>query len=290
LIVLTSWGLQAMGRTPFQFALVATIFACALDITSAHAQPARVFVAAQGSDSNACTFAAPCRTFQHAHDMVAAGGEIDVLDPAGYGPLTITKAISIQGHGFAGLAVPSGTGVTISAGSSDKINLRGLLIDGVGTGLYGILFTAGLSLNIQDSLIRNFSSHGIAFHTTVAAYLSVLDTVLNDNGGIGVNVNPSGVAKATVSIDRSQANQNTTGVGVQGAGPSNVLVRGTTLNNNLSGIYLGSASSLLRLAHSTVSGNVTGLSISSGTLLSYGDNNIDGNDTDGTPTNTILTK
>jgi hypothetical protein len=70
----------------------------------------RVFVSGHGSDTDACTPAAPCRTFQHAHDVVAANGEIDVLDPAGYGAVNITKAISIQGHGFAGGAVVASYG------------------------------------------------------------------------------------------------------------------------------------------------------------------------------------
>src|SRR5215471_18886117 len=92
-------------------AIAASLLAFMLIPNAAQAQPTRVFVAAQGSDGNPCTFALPCRTFQHAHDVVAAKGEIDVLDPAGYGSLTITKAISIQGHGFAGLAVTSGDGI-----------------------------------------------------------------------------------------------------------------------------------------------------------------------------------
>jgi hypothetical protein len=89
--------------------LHSTIAAAVLSIAALQTAPAqaqmRVFVAAQGSDANPCTFGAPCRTFQHAHDVVAAGGEIDVLDPAGYGAVSITKAISIQGHGFAGISV-----------------------------------------------------------------------------------------------------------------------------------------------------------------------------------------
>src|ERR1700751_3399507 len=91
-------------------ALLALIFipTCALAQT-------RVFVAAQGSDSNPCTFAAPCRTFQHAHNSVVDNGEIDVLDPAGYGALTITHAISIQGHGFSGISAASGNAITINA-------------------------------------------------------------------------------------------------------------------------------------------------------------------------------
>src|SRR5262245_29128598 len=113
-------------------AIAASVLALTINVGLAQAQPTRVFVAAQGSDAYPCTFALPCRTFQRAHNVVAASGEIDVLDPAGYGAVTITKSLSIQGHGFAGLAVTSGVGITINAGATDKISLRGLLIDGVG--------------------------------------------------------------------------------------------------------------------------------------------------------------
>src|SRR5262245_45519587 len=93
---------------------IAIAFLCSFQAAPAQAQPTRVFVAAQGSDANPCTFALPCRTFQHAHDVVAANGEIDVLDPAGYGAVTISKSISIQGHGFSGISAPSGNAVTIN--------------------------------------------------------------------------------------------------------------------------------------------------------------------------------
>src|ERR1700730_7017285 len=145
-----------MKRALFSSA-VALLAIVSLNLTPAQAQPAKVFVAAQGSDSNPCTFAQSCLSFQHAHDTVAAGGVIDVLGPADYGVVTITKAISIQGHGFAGLAVTSGNGITINAGASDKVSLRGLLIDGVGSGTTGIGFNTGASLDVQECLIRNFT-------------------------------------------------------------------------------------------------------------------------------------
>jgi hypothetical protein len=154
---------------------IASIYGAVLSSTAAQTA-SRVFVAAQGSDSNPCTFAQPCRSFQVAHNTVAAGGEVDVLDPADYGALTITKSISIQGHGFAGIAVASGDGITINAGASDKISLRGLLIDGVGTGTNGITFNSGGSLDLQNSLIRNFTGDGIAFLPTGSSTLIVSDT------------------------------------------------------------------------------------------------------------------
>src|SRR5262249_36847586 len=112
-------------------AFAAALLALGLIPASAQAQGAtREFVSAPGSDGNPCSFAAPCRTFQHAHDTVAAGGEIDVLDPAGYGAVTITKSISIQGHGFSGISASSGgTAITINAGTTGIVNLTGLLIE-----------------------------------------------------------------------------------------------------------------------------------------------------------------
>src|SRR5215468_5994432 len=94
-------------RFAHSLALLADLIVCALSAGQIRAQT-RAFVAAQGGDGNPCSFALPCRTFQHAHDTVAAGGEIDVIDAAGYGALTITKSISIQGHGFSGISASSG--------------------------------------------------------------------------------------------------------------------------------------------------------------------------------------
>src|SRR5476651_631061 len=130
-----------MHKTILPLAIFATML-FALYAAPAQAQ-ARVFVGAQGSDGNPCTFVSPCRTFQHAHDIAPANGEIDVIDPAGYGVVTISKSISIQGHGFGGVTVASGDGITISAGPNDRINLRGLLFEGVNTGARGVVFTAG---------------------------------------------------------------------------------------------------------------------------------------------------
>src|SRR5215472_17571617 len=114
-------------RKSLLLALFTVSLVCSLHATPAQAQ--RVFVGAAGSDSNPCTFASPCRSFQHAHDVTSANGEIDVIDPAGYGPITITKAISIQGHGFSGVSVPSGgTGITVKAPSTATVHLNGLLI------------------------------------------------------------------------------------------------------------------------------------------------------------------
>ena len=179
-------------------AIAASLLALSLGITAAQAQ-SRVFVAPQGSDANPCTFASPCRTFQHAHDVVAAGGEIDVLDPGGYGSINIIKAISIQGHGFSGIAVASsGTGITINAGAADAVSLNGLLIEGAGVGTTGISYSTGQSLTIANSVVRNLTSSGIAIAGNASSRIAISNTLVADNGGHGIYVQPSG---ANIIVD-----------------------------------------------------------------------------------------
>jgi len=305
----------------------AALLALGLIADPAQAQPMRVFVAAQGSDGNPCTFALPCRTFQHAHDVVAAGGEIDVLDPAGYGTLAINKAISIQGHGFAGIAAPgNANGIVINAGAGDRINLRGLLIDGVGSGADGIRFQAGGSLNIQDSLIRNFlgafpEGYGIRFEPSASANLFVSDTVISDNSykGIGVLADGSGGGAVTVVLDRVEiANNNDRGLlayaGVGGASvkvslrdsvvayngigvhaqslspPIFVTVSSSGIDNNNQGLLADGATAAIYLTRSTLTGNTTtSLGVTTGgQIWSYSDNAIHGNGSNIFPATTPL--
>lgn len=283
--------------------LAAILFTLSFD-AGALAQ-SRVFVAAQGSDSNPCTFAAPCRTFQHAHDVVAGGGEIDVLDPAGYGALTITKSISIQGHGFAGLAVPSGTGITI--GSGVTVNLRGLLLDGVGTGNVGIDLSTASVLNIQDSLVRGFALIGISVSPPagMTSRLFVANTHVTDNL-FGIQVNPSGSGAAIGALDHVTVENSTTvnaavgffsgafftvadsvivgnsgiGIAVGATGTSVVVsINNCKITNNHSGVEATNNGAIVRLNRSTITLNSSdGFAASAGGIIySYLDNYIDGN-------------
>jgi hypothetical protein len=299
-----------MKRTIFS-TLAATLLAiAALPATPALAQ--RVFVGAQGSDSNPCSFALPCRTFQHAHDTVATGGEIDVLDPAGYGILNITKAISIQGHGFAGISVASPhTGITINAGAADAVSLNGLLIEGSGSGLFGITFSSGKSLIVENCVIRNTTQGGLEFSnaTTGVETLSVSNSYITNVGASGLLITSTNTGAVTAAIDRSGFYGNTVGVVLLGSGsgalnvtvtdsfasnnrdgsgigfdvdanngPSSLTLTRVTASGNLVGVNAKGANATLRLAQSTVSANNTGFAaITGGTILSYGDNYIDSN-------------
>jgi hypothetical protein len=207
--------------------LTAATLTVALSITSAQAQNAvRTFVsAATGSDGNPCSRTAPCRSFQHAHDVTNAGGEINTLDPGGYGTVTITKSISIvSGLGEAGVLVPSGGyGIIINAGANDTVNLRGLIIEGGGVGVTGIGLIQAKSLVIENCVVRNLTSSGIALapiSDTVANQnqITISDTVVADNGGHGIYVQPgatSGIIGVQVAFNRVQVLRNALrGIGI----------------------------------------------------------------------------
>jgi hypothetical protein len=131
-----------------------------------------VFVSGHGLDTNPCTVTQPCRTFQLAHDTAAANGEIDVLDPAGHGPLTILKGISVQAHGFGGITQTSikFPAITVFVTTSGPVSLSGLLLDGGGVCFAGILISSGPSVQILNSVIRHFG-FGIWDNTTTNAPL-----------------------------------------------------------------------------------------------------------------------
>lgn len=306
-------------------------FALLLSAAPASAQNSRSFVSGQGFDSNNCALAAPCRTFQRAHDMTNAGGEIAVLDTAGYGSVVVTKAISIVApEGIeAGIAVSSGgTGVTINAGGTDAVSLRGLTIDGNGLGVYGIKFNSGLSLTVKNCTARHmkgdgvpsFNGTGIYFAPTASSKLFVSDTVTSDNGFAGIDVAPTGSGQGTVSvvINHVEANNNEYGfvfdgsngfatvkgtitdsvassmsqsgfyASGSGSAPTTMTVFHSVAANNFTGLSVGNSSATLRVANSVLTGNTNSWG-SNGTLRSYGDNYIDGNG-DGDPTPTAIVR
>ena len=300
-----------MRKITLSLALLATAIVALSYADAAQAQ-SRVFVGGHGADTNPCTFSSPCRTFQRGHDAVAAGGEIDVLDPAGYGPVNITKAISIQGHGFSGVSVPfGGTGITISAASTAIVNLNGLLVEGNGVGTNGIQFNSGKALVVEHCVVRNTAANGLYFVSgaTVLQTLSVSNSSFSANGANGILVQTSSSGDITAAIDGSVFYANGTGLVLYGgvgtgalkaevrdstAGNNDfgfsaqsapvqsvtelMLTRATAIGNNNTGVVASGTNGLVRLAQSTITANTTGYAIvAGGAMLSYGDNYIDSN-------------
>ena len=297
-----------MTRTIF----IVAALAFAVTLSAAPAQAAgRTFVSAAGNDSNPCSITLPCRNLQAAYNAVAANGEVDVLDPGNYGSLTITGPVNIQGHGWAGLSANAGAAITINApGATDKIFISGMVLDGLGiAGTTGIIFNSGGTLNVQDSVIRNFTDDGIGFkpNSSTLSQLFVSNTLLSDNGASGINISPAGsgttsgvvdhvktlnnvtfginvfsstqITNVTVS-DSVSANNQFSGVNANSSGTTqvNIMVRNSTIANNvLHGLQAVDGGATVRVTRSTITGNGTGWNNLSGAVLSYGDNNIDGN-------------
>src|SRR5450432_1065784 len=173
-----------MNRT---FVLTIATIALATSAAQAAGTANRVWVSGHGVDAAGCgPPTTPCRSLQYAHDSaVAAGGEIDILDPAGYGAITITKAISIvnDGVGTAGVQATSGNAITINAASGDSVYLSGLNIDGVRQqSLNGILFQGGGALTIVNCVARHFANAGIALDPAAGGMrIEIANTIASDN-------------------------------------------------------------------------------------------------------------
>ena len=195
--------------------LLATMLACTLFTAPAQAQRDRVFVASYGSDSNPCTFGSPCKTFQHAHDTVATDGEVTAIDSAGFGPLTITKGITITSpNGVeAGIAAaPGGNAIAINANDGDKIFLHGLTLNGAFSGRYGIAFSSGAALYVYDCVIEKFIQDGILFDPQHAGSLFISDTQSLQNIGNGINI--MGSDNVVGNLTRVETNGNV-GIGIR---------------------------------------------------------------------------
>jgi hypothetical protein len=187
--------------------------------------------ATSGSDSNPCTRVSPCLTFAAALAQTPAGGEIDVLDPGDFGPVTITKSVSIYGDapGVAG-AIPSpGTsGIVVSAGSSDVISLHGLVFDGVNaSGTSGVVFTSGARLNVNQCVFQGFTTSGMTLSpgtgSAATTFIAVQNTTILGNA-TGILIQPTGGIAASVRLRRLHVDHNTgDGLRVDGTGGSGAI-------------------------------------------------------------------
>jgi hypothetical protein len=181
---------------------------------------ARTFVSGVGSDAGACPVNTPCRTFAYALTQTAPSGEIIVLTSAGYGTVIINQAISIiNTSNFAGITVASGNGITINAGVNDSVTLRGLTIDGGGTGANGIVLNSGGKLTIDQCNVMNFVGgvsgigNGIFMQPTSGSHnIIITNTNASNNQNTGVIYTASGTAVTGFVIDHVNANNNGAGL------------------------------------------------------------------------------
>ncbi|MEH2561443.1 right-handed parallel beta-helix repeat-containing protein [Bradyrhizobium sp. AZCC 2289] len=278
----------------------------------AHAQATRTWVSGVGDDANPCSRTAPCKTFAGAISKTAAAGEINCLDPGGFGAVTVTKSMTISCDiGTAGVLVAGTNGIVFQGASTDYLYLKGLDIEGLGTGLSGVVFNSGNLLHVEDCSIRHFTGFGVLVKPNTTASFVVTRTTVFDNGngttGGGIGVQPTATVEGT--IDRLVANRNTFGIFADGTagGSFNIAVRDSVLNANTQagfslssgapvtwamltrvvvmnspiGIQAVGGTNQVRVGQSEITGNSTGVS---GTVLSFVTNQLNGNGTDGTLT------
>lgn len=290
-------------------AAISVISAICVFTQVASAQATRTWVSGVGDDANPCSRTAPCKTFAGSISKTAPAGEIDTLDPGGFGALTITKSIIIDGtSGLAGVLVSGTNGFVVSAGSSDVVILRNLDINGIGSGLTGILILGASDVRIEHCKIYGFTGRGIDDHRT-AGHLFVTDTVVSDNTQTGILALSGSGSTLDVHLDHVQMHGNHN-AGFAITGGATATIANSWATSNVHGFYADSGAVLnltdsvasantgtginaqsgatIRLNNTTVTANGTGLSTVGGNILSYGSNRIDGNGAGNGPATGIL--
>jgi hypothetical protein len=265
----------------------------------ASAQATRTWVSGVGDDVNPCSRTAPCKTFAGAISKTAAGGEINCLDPGGFGGVTTIKAITFNcGYTLGSILVAGSPGITINAGVNDRVTIRGIQIQGVNQtvtpGTIGVRILAASTVSIENSVITAFGQQGVLdARTAGSTKLFIRDSIISNNSGNGVSltatntsktdiVNTSminnlfGVAATTsnsVVIKRSMISGNSTsGSGIIADVGAQIDVDDSSVVNNGTAV---TANGTVRMSNSDIAYNVT---VSAGTgAQSYGNNRINGN-------------
>src|SRR3984885_9548630 len=162
-------GRSIMTKSSLLSALLGALFVAGLAIAPAHAQATRTWISGVGDDANPCSRTAPCKTFAGAISKTTTGGEIDALDPGGFGALTITKSITLDGGGgqVASILVSGTSGITVNAAGSVVIlrNLRfnGLLnVPNTTPGVTGVLIVAAAKVVIEKCDIFGFGTLAVS--------------------------------------------------------------------------------------------------------------------------------
>lgn len=294
--------------------LVAVVLLYTLFAASAHAQATRTWVSGVGDDVNPCSRTAPCKTFAGAISKTAAQGVINALDPAGYGAVTITKSITIDGTGTNASILSAGTnGIVINAAATDTVVIRNISIDGVNTGLNGIRLLQAGNVKIDNVHIARVTQKGVdASPATTAMKLAVIDTKVFSATGGGIVLTPGATGSVTATVDNTDLNGNSVGLQVNarakatvsnstatnntGAGFSANGGAGATLaadnvvatNNGGAGFASVNSGSLVTLSRSATLNNGIGFqALISGVIQSFGDNRNAGNGSPGSVPPTI---
>jgi hypothetical protein len=299
-----------MSKFRFTIKFLALAIVMFASVSIAQAQASRTWVSGVGDDANPCSRTAPCKTFAGAISKTAACGEIDALDPGGYGAVTITKSITIDGTGtFASILASLVTGITVNAASTDVITIRGISINGFCNGLRAMNILQAKTVNIEDCVMFRFAGPGILVNESSDLALNIRNTVIRDNTGAGLDMTTSsGTVK--FSISNCSFNGNNHGVHAksrtQGTADNSVFSNNTTNgiftdavtagtvaivrvwnsqmgNNGGSGVRAGNAgnagTAVVQIGQSQLNNNTTAgaLLTAPGILETFQNNSMEGN-------------
>jgi Right handed beta helix region len=280
-------------------------------LSPARAELPVTWVSASGDIASPCTRTLPCRDIGTAMNKTIAGGEIRALDSGPYVSVYIDKSISIVGTGIRIVPDPVfGISVRVVAGKDDVINLRGLIVDGGGTGHEGIYFESGAALHIQNSVIRGFDTSGIHFLSNYDSDLFVSDTLISDAAAFDIQNTRAAITielrapRTRVVLNRIRIENSQTGIHVysnvsesqaaslllresivSGNGQTGILIQGytnyapqivvdrsTVVNNGWYGID-ASFPATVHMSNSNVAGSGVGLYSGYGSALDLRPNN-----------------
>jgi hypothetical protein len=313
-----------------KFRLVLNLFALLIftlaTASLAHAQATRTWVSGVGDDANPCSRTAPCKTFAGAISKTATGGEIDALDPGGYGQVTITKAITLDGgggQGFASILVSSGNGININA-SGGSVTIRRVALQGVGASANrGINATNVANLNIEDVTVQGMVNEGVFINLSSGANVNVRNSSFRINGSAG-GANGAGLRATTsdatqgaghtvyLTVVNTTSDSNTEGYRIEnnvratisnsvasnnslngfdsfpGAQTSEVNLESCVSSNNKQWGVVVFDRGTFRLSNCTVANNAQiGLNANgTGAILTYSNNKVQGNGSNGSFTGT----
>lgn len=289
---------------------------------SAFAQATRTWVSGVGDDVNPCSRTAPCKTLAGAISKTQAKGVISILDPGGYGAVTITKAITIDGSAVNGSMLASGTnGIVVAAGATDVVRIRNVSLEGVSTGASGIRFISGAALLLDSVRIHDFAAHGIYFLPSGESRLVVSDCTITNNQGNGIYVQPGASGFARVSVDGTKMNNNLNGLyaedrsvatiqnsflshnnnngllaysssqAVEIQADSNQITNNGLASSSGAGVRSQGALASIILSNNVITENPRGILAAGGAdIMSFGSNKVVSNTMDGTPTGTLTTR
>lgn len=230
-----------MRKIALALAILGTTLTTALYTAPAHAQATRTWVSGVGDDANPCSRTAPCKTWAGAISKTVAGGEIDALDPGGFGAVTITKALTLDGGGgqVASVLVAGTNGIVVQAGAGDVVILRNLRINGIigsgNGGINGVRFLAGAQLVVDNCDIFGFTNNGLDVALGAQAYVEVRNSTFRNNAGNGIGATSTSGFAAVNIFNSSFVGKTLTGGGVNAATGGAIAV----MNSNFQDLNFG---------------------------------------------------